>query len=144
MTRRLLHAGAGFVLAAGVAAAQDPRPKDSDPDVVTGTVADASLAKKAPDLGVIVTKAGFDDLVKAWAVDKPFKVDWAKHLVVVGTSQGSGIELKTTRKNGDLKVQVLGTADLRPGFRYAFKRVDRDGLETINGKPLPKREMKKD
>jgi hypothetical protein len=138
---------AGFALGvAGLTPAQDPKdpPKKSDPDVVTGTVADGSLAKKAPDLGVIVTKPGFDDLVKAWGVEKPFEVDWAKHLVVVGTSQGSGIELKTTRKDGDLKVRVLGTADLKPGFRYAFKRVGRDGLETINGKPIPKGESKKD
>ncbi|MBX9628373.1 MAG: hypothetical protein K2X82_31530 [Gemmataceae bacterium] len=141
--RRSLLLAAGFSFFAGAVLADDPKPKDSDPDVVTGTVADATLAKKAPDLGVLVKKAEFDDLVKLWAVEKPFKVDWAKHLVVVGTSQGSGIELKTTRKNGDLKVQVLGTADLRPGFRYAFKRVDRDGLETINGKPLPKGESKK-
>lgn len=139
MTRHPLPVAAGLVLAAGLAAADDPKPKDSDPDVVMGTVADATLAKKAPDLGVIVKKAEFEDLVKLWGVEKPFKVDWAKHLVVVGTSQGSGIELKTALKKGDLTVQVLGTADLRPGFRYAFKRVDREGVETINGKPLPKK-----
>lgn len=137
MRRSLLLAG--FCVLAGPALADDPKPKESDPDVVTGKVADAALAKKGPDLGVIVTKAEFEGLVKAWSVEKPFKVDWAKQMVVVGTSQGSGIELKTERKDGDLKVQVLGTADLAPGFRYAFKRVDRAGIKTVNGKPLPKK-----
>lgn len=129
----------GFGLIATAAVGEEPKPKDSDPDVVMGTVADATLAKKAPDLGVIVKKTDFEALVKTWMVEKPFKVDWDKHLVVVGTSQGSGVELKTERKGGDLKVQVLGTADLRPGFRYAFKRVEREGVETINGKPLAKK-----
>lgn len=115
---------------------KDP-PKPSD--YATGTVADEKLAKKAPAAGVTVTKKGWDELLKGWDVKAPFEVDFDKQLVIVATSQGSGLTLTTElNEKGDLLVKGVATADLRPGFRYALKRVDRAGVKTINGKPVPK------
>jgi hypothetical protein len=140
MTRTWVLA-AGFALAPPALVSADEKPgaaKKADPDLVVGHVADGSLVKKAPDLGAVINQKEFDNLVKAWQIEKPFKVDFARQFVVVATTQGSGIELSTAVKDGNLAVKVLGTADLKPGFRYALRRVDRAGITTINGKPIPK------
>jgi len=115
-------------------------PPEKPPTYVVGSVADETLAKKAPAAGVAVTKKGWDELLKAWDITKPpFEVDFDKHLVVIATSQGSTVKLTTALDNkGDLAVKVVGTADLRPGFRYAFQRLDRAGIKTISGKAVPK------
>ena len=39
---------------------------------------------------------------------------------------------------GDLRVVALATRDIRPGFRYAIKSVSKEGIKTVDGKPLPK------
>jgi hypothetical protein len=33
---------------------------------------------------------------------------------------------------------AISTRDLRPGFRYAIKSIPREGVKTVDGKPLPK------
>ncbi len=115
-------------------------PPAKAPDYVTGSVADETLAKKAPAAGVIVTKKGWDELLKSWDIKKsPFEVDFDKQLVVIATNQGSEVKLTTALDDkGNLGVKVVGTADLRPGFRFAFQRLDRAGIKTINGKVVPK------
>ncbi len=108
-------------------------------DRVSGSVADGDLAKKAPVAGVIISKKSWDALLKDWDVKKPFTVDFDTQLVVVATSQGSSLNLTTKLSDsGDLTTTVIATADLQPGFRYALKRVERKGIKTVNGKPLPK------
>jgi len=140
MTRRLPALLAGLALAAGMlpAADEQPAPPKKSADLMLGSVADASLSKKAPEAGAITTRAGFDRLLEDWGVKDPFEVDFDRQLVVVATTQGSGLDLTTTVNSGDLKVRVVGTADLKPGFRYALRRLDKTGIKTINGKPLPK------
>lgn len=125
-------------IAAGLADDKKAPPAKSS-DSATGSVADETLAKKAPAAGLVVTKKGWDELLKAWGVMSPFDVDFDKQLVVVATNQGSTLTLTTAvDAKGDLTVKVLGEADIKPGFRYAFKRLDRAGIQTVKGKPLPK------
>jgi hypothetical protein len=128
-----------FVGTLALTRGDDKKDPPKAPDYVVGSVADAALAKKAPAAGVVVTKKGWDELIKTWDIKKPFEVDFDKQLVVVATNQGSGIQLTTELDDeGNLAVKVIGTADLRPGFRYAVKRIDRTGIKTINGKAVPK------
>lgn len=143
INRRLPRlAGPALAVACLLSAARGDDKKDPPAkadEVVTGSVADESLAKKAPAAGLVVTKKGWDELVKRWDIRKPFDVDFDTHLVVVATSQGTRLKLTTeVTTAGDLKVKAVGTADLQPGFRYALKRLDRAGIKTVNGKPLPK------
>lgn len=137
-TIRFAAALAAFAVVCAASADEKPDAKKGGPDLVVGHVADATQAKKAPDMGALFHKKDFDALVKSWEIEKPFAVDFTKQFVVVATSQGSGIDLKTATDGGDLTVTVLGTADLKPGFRYAIRRIDRAGVKTINGKPFPK------
>ena len=106
-------------------------------NLITGSVPDDGVVDESPFAGVIVTEKRFNRVVKAWGVERPFAVDFDRQFVVVVTTQGSELELDTQLVDGDLKVKVLGTADLTPGFRYALLRVDRAGIKTVNGKPLP-------
>jgi len=138
MNRRARLIAVGLALTVLVAAAADRGDTPKKPgDLVLGSVTDESLSKKAPAAGVVVTRAGFDRLGKDWSVKDPFEVDFDKQLVVVATTQGSGLDLTTALDGGNLKVKVVGTADLKPGFRYALRRLDREGIKTINGKPIP-------
>ncbi len=143
MMSRQLPFVAGLVLAWACAHSDgrgdDKKDAPKPPDSATGTVADEKLATKAPSAGVIVTKKGWDELLKTWEIKAPFGVDFDKQLVIVATNQGSGLTLTTELdEKGNLAVRGVATADLRPGFRYALKRVDRAGIKTISGKPVPK------
>lgn len=102
-----------------------------------GSVDDEALMKLAPEEGVIVSAKKFQDICKAWKFDAP-KVDFDKDLVVVGTTRGSKIGGKPLVKDGDLKALFISTRDLRPGFRYIMVTHAREGVKTVNGKPLPK------
>ena len=142
-TRHLLRASTILMVAAaaGHAAARcddKKEPPGKVADYASGLVADASLAKKAPAGGTIVTKKAWEGLLEAWEVPSPFPVDFDKHFVVVATSQGSTLKLTTALDDnqGNLAVKVVASLDLRPGFRYALKRVDRAGVKTVNGKVL--------
>lgn len=136
--RCLLSFWLGLICVTGlvVADGKDP-PTMPDPDVVTGSVAEDTRDKDAPTSGVIVTKDGYDRLIERWGIEKPLKLDFEKQFVVVGTTRGGEIKLSTELKDGNLTVEAIKSLDLHPGFRYAMKRVDRSGVITVNGKPLP-------
>ena len=103
----------------------------------TGSVDDEKLAKSAPTC-IASTKA-LENLWKEWKIsDTMPNVDFAKELVVVTTSRGSKLKMSLSIEKGDLKVGGFGTLDLRPGFRYVLATVVRDGITTVNGKPVPK------
>lgn len=136
-------AAALFAATCSLAASARPNDRQTPPDkttgdTVTGSVADETLVRKAPEAGVICTKKTWDSLIEAWKIEKPFKADFARDIVVVATTRGSELKLTTTVDDGDLTIKAVGTADIKPGFRYVVRRLDRDGIKTVNGKPLPK------
>jgi hypothetical protein len=103
------------------------------------SVEDQTLAKKAPENGVIASQKAWEALAKDWGIKDAPKVDFTKEILVVATTVGSRLNLNTKLSDkGDLTVLALATRDLRPGFRYAIKSVSRDGIKTVNGKELPK------
>lgn len=102
----------------------------------SGSVEDAELLGKFST--AISTPQEFEELWKAWklAGETP-KVDFEKALVVVQTTSGSRLRVTVRLTDeGDLKVLGLATRDLRPGFRYVIVSVARDGVKTVEGKPL--------
>ena len=104
-----------------------------------GSVDDENLMKGAPE--VFTTAKSFEKTWQAWKIkgDVP-KVDFSKHLVVAVYSRGSKLNMAgaTLNEKGDLTVLGFGTRDLRPGFRFVFGTVAKDGVMTVNGKALPK------
>jgi hypothetical protein len=122
------------------AATSPPGPAKGTPVKIVqqwkGSVADLSLLEGAPE--VILSAQELDKLWQAWKVEGPApKVDFAKELVVMGTTRGSILRLTPTLDDkGDLKVMGVATMDLRPGFRYVIAQVSREGVKTVNGREL--------
>jgi hypothetical protein len=102
----------------------------------SGSVDDLSLRKAAPEF--ILSAQELEKLWQTWKVAGPVpQVDFAKHLVVVDTTQGSRLRLGATLDGkGNLQVLSMATRDLRPGFRYVIAVVSRAGVKTVNGKDL--------
>jgi hypothetical protein len=104
-----------------------------------GSVADEDLAKLAPKDGLIASEKALQELWKKWEPEKKAPaVDFKKNLVLVATTRGSKLNmLPALSADGNLKVPVMATKDLKPGFRYQIYVIPREGITTINGKPLP-------
>jgi hypothetical protein len=102
-----------------------------------GSVADENLMKGAPT--VITSAEGLKKVWDAWKLeDKMPQVDFGKEIVVVTTTRGSRLNLRLMLDDKEnLQVLGLATRDLRPGFRYVMAIVSRDGVKTVDGKPLP-------
>lgn len=133
----ILALGALVVFAlAGAAQAEKKPVKPSR--TWTGSVADEGLMQNAPDF--VASATALEQLWKRWGIagDVP-KVDFAKELVVLGTTRGSRIGLGAALdEQGDLQVVAISTKDLRPGFRYVLAGMSREGVKSVNGKDLPK------
>jgi hypothetical protein len=127
-----------FLVPVSAGAPKAPGDKPFKP-LVFGDNADEKLAKEKPDNGVIASQKGWENLVKAWAIKDAPKVNFDNDLLFVVTTVGSGAAatFKLDDK-GDLKVQVIATADIKPGFRYFVYSHPRKGVKTVNGKDLPK------
>jgi hypothetical protein len=68
------------------------------------------------------------------------KLDFTKNMVVAVYSVGSRLNLAgaSLDEKGNLSVLGFGTQDIRPGFRFVLAVVSRNGVKTVNNKPLPK------
>ncbi len=97
--------------------------------------------EKAMKPECITSAKGLEAVWKAWNVkgDVP-KVDFTKSIVVAVYSVGSRLNMAGANLDdkGNLDVLGFGTRDIRPGFRYVLGVVDREGVKTVNRKPLPK------
>ena len=130
-----------FVLVCAALAPADDKKDPPKPKLtvdLSGSVADVGLMKKAPEGYVIVSEKAWKELAEAWGLKDPPKVDLTKELLVVVTTRGSRLTLTPRVKDGDLRPEAISTRDLRDGFRYAIQSHPRDGVKTVNGKPLPK------
>ncbi len=139
MFRSLLIATFAVIVAVPFTTAADEKdPKKATVDIFASHE-DETLAKKAPENGVIASQKAWESLAKDWGIKDAPKVDFTKEILVVATTVGSRLNLNTKLSDkGDLTVIGLATRDLRPGFRYAIKSVSREGVKTVNGKELPK------
>ncbi|HEY1189574.1 MAG TPA: hypothetical protein VGE74_18150 [Gemmata sp.] len=130
---------AAFVCISGLpsqGAAAEPKP--------TGTV---DLSSSVPELNqlngvggttVLLSQKEWERLAAAWGIKDPAKVDFSKELLLVGTWRGTGFKFLNDVKDGDLKTELVGDKDIRPGFRFRVVSLKRDGIKSFNGKALPK------
>ena len=102
-----------------------------------GSVADEALQKGAPDF--LADQKALEKLWKEWKIEHKLpKLDFRKELVILVTTKGSRLNLSAQLDDkGNLQVLGEQTADLRPGFRYVLATVPREGIKTVNKKPLP-------
>lgn len=160
MRRSFTLAAAFAVLTAGWLVAQQPSPSPSSPSPksptpvkpapptppsaampleLTGSLADSAKADAAPPSRVITNAKDWAGLQLAWDIKDPPKVDFAKELLVVATSRSGQVTIETDLgPDGDLRIRALDNNDVRGGFRYRIKAVDRAGVKTVNGLPLPR------
>jgi len=109
-------------------------------DAIRGKVGDRSLRKLAPDSGAITDAETLKKLLTKWDYENAdWSTDFQKNVVVVGTAFGPNIVRLMARKSDDGNLKVLSAASLMagPGFGWAMKVVSREGVKTVNGKPLP-------
>jgi hypothetical protein len=102
-----------------------------------GSVEDETLLKGAPEF--IANKKALQKLWQEWKLEHKLpQIDFRKEIVILATSRGSRLNLSARLDDeGALQVLGFGTRDLRPGFRYVLATVPRDGIKTVNKKPLP-------
>ncbi|MCS7046545.1 MAG: hypothetical protein NZO58_09340 [Gemmataceae bacterium] len=137
MMRRLLVTVLGSMCFVAVSAAALAQTKEvAIAQKYKGSVEDES----APKPEVITNSKSLEMVWKAWkaAGDVP-KVDFTKNLIVVAYSPGSILDISrvTLDEGGNLTVLAFGSRDLRPGFRYVLGVVARQGVKSVNKKPLP-------
>jgi hypothetical protein len=150
MTRRSLPLIAGFVLGLTPVVGQQPTqptnpPGNSKPTPIAptveiyGSLVNPALMSAAPASGVIVTETAWTGLARAWEIKNPPKVDFKKEFLVVGTSRADKMILDARKDMaGDVRVTVTGNGkEFKEGFRFGVRSVSRDGVKTVNGKPLP-------
>jgi hypothetical protein len=104
---------------------------------LSGNIQDEALQNVVPARGVVTSQADWEKLAKAWGIKEPPKVDFKNQLLVVGTTRGTTLSMNPAVKGGDLTLNVAGTTDIGPGFRWRVMSVSRDGVKTVDGKPLP-------
>jgi len=140
----------GAIVLAGVASGRaDEAPKDV-PALQTwdGLVRDESLkgvaaslkaAGSSPASGYIANEKEFLRLWKAWRPDeKAPRVDFDKEIVLVGVSPGPNrltLAPKLDAK-GDLRIHLRTNLVEGKGFGYGIATVKREGIKTVNGKPV--------
>lgn len=136
MIRSLFVAALAALVFAPFGTAEEPK-KEKPTVELSGDIRDEALQKSAPANGVIASQKEWDALAKAWGIKDAPKVDFGKELLIVGTWKGSSFNISPSIKDGDLTVRAGGTKDLRDGFRWQVKSIKRDGIKSVQGKPLP-------
>ena len=104
-----------------------------------GMVDDDSIRKFAPEEGFLANAKSLEKVWKAWRPNEGVPtVDFSKEIILVGIVGGPNrVQIQPSLdKKGDLQFVVLGTLVDGPGFGYLFLKVSREGVKTVNSKPL--------
>lgn len=105
----------------------------------SGMTADDLLQTVAPTDGFLADAQSLAKVWKAWRPDEEVPVlDFKKELILVGVVPGPNTALMrpSLEDQGDLRFIVAGTNKDGPGFGYLLLKVGREGIKTVNGKPL--------
>lgn len=136
--RKATLSAALVVCVAALALARDPEVKPVAKWY--GTISDEALEKAKPANGLIVDTQAWQKLWKTWCGNQAVpEIDYGKTFVFVETVSGPnrinpGVTLS---KEGDLKVISMATLMAGDGFAYSIVQLDRAGVKTVFGKPLP-------
>ena len=105
----------------------------------SGKIKDETLRKLAPQSGFVADAETWKKLWTAWRPkDELPKVDFAKELILVGPVPGPNhvVMQPTIEESRNVKFTVFGTEIAGPGFGYKLIKMVRDGVKTVNGKPI--------
>lgn len=96
------------------------------------------LTAPEPARGYLASQAELDKLWEKWQISgKSPQVDFKAHLVLVRTCNCSHIWIAPLLNDqGDLQIQVTITKDLRDDTAYVMVLIPRQGIRTVEGKPL--------
>ena len=76
---------------------------------------------------------------KALRSDEPPKVDFSKEFVILEIAGGRNTpRVSVSLQDGNMRWGSFSTRVGGSGFGYTFVIVSRDGVETVQGKPIPK------
>jgi hypothetical protein len=106
-----------------------------------GVVKDSARKELAPSHGFVADSASWKSLWQKWRPNQEVpQVNFDKEIVVVGVVSGPNRVLlrPMLSEGGDLRFLVAGTRMAGPGFGYALVKVSREGVKTVNGKPIRK------
>ena len=105
-----------------------------------GRLEDEKLEKKRPADGFITTKDDFAKLWKVWMGKENLpEIDFDNELVMVASSSKSRVfEILLIVGKGDAKAVVGRKAEEVKGFTFLIAVFNREGIKTIDGKPLEK------
>jgi serine/threonine-protein kinase len=100
---------------------------------------DEAQDKLKPDNGVIVDERAFEKLWSAWRKNEPVPaVDFAKHFVAVRTVKELNVAAVSVFTDGKGGAGLVTVGDVAiQGFGYVIVAIERAGIKTFNGKPLP-------
>lgn len=105
----------------------------------TGRV-DKGAVSAAPPSSPLRTSEELAHLWKAWQIKAALpKVDFSRHLLLVYTATSSVFQLRSLSVDagGDLKAVLVATPDMTADYAYIIALVDRAGVKSIEGRPLP-------
>ena len=99
---------------------------------------DNAGSRLAPARGYFINQSELAKLWAAWRIAEPCpKVDFKTQLVLVRTCPCSHISIAPLLDDkGNLHVQVTITKDLREDTGYILVLIPRQGIRTVEGKPL--------
>ena len=127
-----------LVLASALVVATSIEPTDH----WDGIIADESLQKLVPvKKGFIADAKSLTRVWKAWRPDEKVpKIDFTKDLIVVGVVTGPNRVMiqPSLDEKGDLRLIIESTEVEGPGFGYRLLKVSREGVKSVNGKPVEK------
>jgi hypothetical protein len=105
-----------------------------------GLLKDPALEKEKPASGLVTSAAEFTRLWTAWfGKEKLPTIDFEKQVIIVTTSTRARIHgLHLIDNKGDVQVFVGLILGAPEECSYGLLAVDREGIKTIQGKPLSK------
>jgi hypothetical protein len=106
----------------------------------SGKLADNTLRKHEPADGFVLDQENWAKLWKAWRGQENLPaLDFQKQMVLVFTAEGpNNVGCTPTRDNaGNVRADAMSTLIGGPGFGYLILCIPREGVKTVNGKPLP-------
>lgn len=106
----------------------------------SGKNAQMALRKIAPANRAVINDEQWNNLWLGWQTDEPKpEIDFEKFVVLVETVDGPNNMFTNTLKldgTGNLKYEVASTRMAGPGFAYLMLVVPREGIQSVNGRPL--------
>ena len=106
----------------------------------SGIVRQTELKKLAPESNMIASSQQLKILWSAWNIQEKLpNVDFTTMVALVATVDGPNrtISGPLRLQNGKLDYKVLSTKRGGPGFGFMIMLIERDGIQQVNGVPLP-------